>query len=284
MKLEKCPFCSSESITFQEFDREVCAICLDCGAQGPKVFVHSHAVTPTEKLAKDRWNERVNKLLPELIAHYEKRIKEDDDSFNKMAKLAHDHETVMIHLANVCKWLSYFIQEDREELDDLLICHHPFIVEVPQLIYHTALDCCEGGINDIWRDHLGIKDAKHFDGNLGWFGKIDPIPFNDLVELVFSLTGGVFRTKSTSQQVESVVVCSGLGGMVLKEALQTKADCYVVGELCCKPEETLFDSVIEVGHTRSEFMIVDFFKKLLKGHSVTIESAPLKIDHFGHEK
>jgi putative NIF3 family GTP cyclohydrolase 1 type 2 len=68
---------------------------------------------------------------------------------------------------------------------DLLISHHPFRTSVPQLIFHTALDCCEGGLNDQWRDHLQLKAPyKHFDGTLGWHGEIDPMPFQDLVQKV----------------------------------------------------------------------------------------------------
>ena len=54
---------------------------------------------------------------------------------------------------------------------DLVISHHPTYAcrGIPHLIFHTALDCCEGGLNDMWRDHLGLHaSSRHFDGRLGW--------------------------------------------------------------------------------------------------------------------
>ena len=105
---------------------------------------------------------------------------------------------------------------------DLLIAHHPFIQpHTPMLIYHTALDCADPhGINSMWRDALGIKNAAHITDNLGWYGSIDPITFEDLLPKIENFIGDKPNgfLGSSGEVINSVAVCSGLGGAVFREA------------------------------------------------------------------
>ena len=147
---------------------------------------------------------------------------------------------------------------------DLLVSHHPYIVgedslgqqPIPQVVLHTALDCCVGGMNDQWRDAIGIKNAKHFDRNLGWYGEIEPTPFEELRKRCESFIGTKTIGMSYcdfNRPVESVVVCSGLGGLVEGRAFNTGADCYILGEAVHDPLTSPFDAMIECGHTLSEY-------------------------------
>jgi putative NIF3 family GTP cyclohydrolase 1 type 2 len=87
---------------------------------------------------------------------------------------------------------------------------------------------------------------------------------------------------STGEQISSVVICTGLGGMVIDQAAASKADCYITGELFSSSvKEYGFKAVIEVGHTLTEFIGVDLFRSLLP--ALQIDSAPLKIDYFNFE-
>lgn len=172
----------------------------------------------------------------------------------------------------------------RDNKYDLLISHHPFQVDkdIPNIILHTALDCCEGGLNDMWRDIVGIKDAKHFDKNLGWYGPVEPICFHDLIDKIVAKIGmieGQRYCREPDRLIESVVVCSGLGGMVMQQALKTGADCYIFGENTMPAEETGFRAVIEIGHTRSENIGVNLFKKILP--ECQIDVAPMWADYYG---
>jgi len=174
---------------------------------------------------------------------------------------------------------------------DILISHHPYKANrfhsgkyenVPQLIFHTALDCCEGGLNDMWKDFLGVKDAQHFDGTLGWYGKIDPLPFDQLVEKVRGFSGGVDGLVISEKKIiESVVICTGLGGMVFDIARNTGADCYITGQLTHTTKG--IPAIIETGHTHSEAIGVLLFKRLLEPMGVIVEGAPKSIDIFGDE-
>ena len=166
---------------------------------------------------------------------------------------------------------------------DLLISHHPYVKRVPQIILHTALDCCAGGLNDQWRDALGIKNAKHFDGTLGWYGEIEPTSFASLVKRCEAFMGHQVQGQvySTIEIVRSVVVCSGLGGLVTDLARKTNADCYIFGEATQKAKDMGFKAIIETGHTISEQIGVYLIREVLP--ELQVDLAPLEIDYFGRE-
>jgi putative NIF3 family GTP cyclohydrolase 1 type 2 len=174
----------------------------------------------------------------------------------------------------------------KENGYDLLISHHPYMTDLPQLIYHTALDCCEGGLNDMWRDHLELQAPyKHFDGTLGWHGEIKPILFSELVAKSARLSGKIigetFSAFGPDALIKTVVICSGLGGMVNAQALATEADCYIIGQNVMAGNETGFRAVIETGHTASEWIGVNLFKRILAG--VQVDLAPEALDVYGQE-
>jgi putative NIF3 family GTP cyclohydrolase 1 type 2 len=169
---------------------------------------------------------------------------------------------------------------------DLLISHHPFVKRgIPQLIFHTALDCGVGGLNDQWRDLLEIKNPQHFDGTLGWYGEVDPISMEGLCAKIERWIDApiVGQKYSTIPEIKSVVVCSGLGGLVNDLALKTGADCYILGEAMQTAENSGFQSVVEVGHTLSERMGVKVFKEALAPYGVEVDCAPVGVDRFGAE-
>ena len=177
----------------------------------------------------------------------------------------------------------------RQHGYQLLISHHPYVAGhgIPQFIAHTALDCAEGGLNDMWRDALDVRQARHFDGTLGWAGEIAPLPFDQLVERCRAFAGGVvgqqYRAAGTDETIGSVVICTGLGGLVLGQAAATGADCYILGENTCPPEQGGFKAIIEVGHTLSEWIGVRVFQQLLAPHGIQVDGAPFDIDRFGNE-
>lgn len=178
------------------------------------------------------------------------------------------------------------VQQFKDEKYDMLVSHHPYIVKVPQVILHTAMDCCQGGLNDQWRDAVGIKEAKHFDRNLGWYGKIDPINPDDFYMKVRDFIGAapIGAVYCDKEHIESVVVCSGLGGMVHREALASGADCYILGQATSNPMDSDFPAMIEVGHTLSEYSTgLKIVKNTLEPHGIIVHGADLKYDKFGSE-
>lgn len=193
--------------------------------------------------------------------------------------LNQDIQKILFCVTPTSEVIEYF----NDNKYDLLISHHPMLADVPQMIFHTALDCCEGGLNDVWRDALEVKNAIHFDGTLGWSGQIEPIDFKDLIKKCEKFIGHkvIGQTYSEINNIESVVICSGLGGLVTDLARDTKADCYIIGEALAPANTMGFKAVIEIGHTLSERMGSEFIKALLP--SVQVDQAPLDIDYYGRE-
>jgi putative NIF3 family GTP cyclohydrolase 1 type 2 len=168
---------------------------------------------------------------------------------------------------------------------DLLVSHHPYRTPLPQIIVHTALDCCEGGLNDQWRDALGLRNPQHFDKQLGWYGEIAPIAFDALCKKCerFMDRTIIGQRWSLLDTIRSVVICTGLGGSVTREARRTGADCYIMGEGSMLPEHTGFAAIIETGHTNSEWIGARLIRKLLEPHGITVDVAPDSIDRFHGE-
>jgi hypothetical protein len=172
---------------------------------------------------------------------------------------------------------------------DLIVSHHPIKINgFPQIILHTALDCTIGGLNDMWRDALGVRDAKHFDKNLGWAGAIDPIRFGDLLAKCEAYIGGPITGRKYADDgddtiINSVVICTGLGGMVEDRAVATGADCWIFGEGVYASTYYNFKAFIEIGHTKSEKIGIGVVKAVLEPHGIQVDPAPDDLDWYGVE-
>ena len=59
-KLRPCPFCGSEDVKLWSGNWEGYAICLDCGAEGPKVEVDDAGVQMRDKIAAKLWGTRTH--------------------------------------------------------------------------------------------------------------------------------------------------------------------------------------------------------------------------------
>jgi putative NIF3 family GTP cyclohydrolase 1 type 2 len=174
----------------------------------------------------------------------------------------------------------------NREKYDILLTHHPFVKGVPQWIAHTALDCTTGGLNDQWRDALGVKNAQHFDGNLGWHGEIEPTSLKDLIAKCNAFTGipMIGEHHGHEHTINRVVICTGLGGMVERQAHATGADCYILGEASTHHSQSPFKARIEVGHTISEHGTgLNFFRKILAPHGVQVDGSNLDHDKYSGE-
>jgi putative NIF3 family GTP cyclohydrolase 1 type 2 len=170
---------------------------------------------------------------------------------------------------------------------DILLSHHPYIVGVPQWIAHTALDCTTGGLNDQWRDLFNLKNTKHFDGKLGWYGELDrPHTLQELIAKSEQFVGAplIGEHHGHEHPINSIVICTGLGGMVEKEAHATGADCYVLGEATKHKDDSNFKARIETGHTLSEHGTgLNFFRKHLEPHGIIVDPSDLEHDKYSGE-
>lgn len=167
---------------------------------------------------------------------------------------------------------------------DLVVAHHPFVSPgMPLMVFHTPLDMCPGGLNDLWRDALEIRNGRKYLDNLGWIGEVEPISFARLTEKVAAFSGdilGIRRAPADHRMVRIVCVCSGMGGFVEHQVRPLNPDVFVTGQLI---QGHGFTGILETGHTRSEWIMVRFIRRLLEPHGVAVEAAPLHLDVFGRE-
>ena len=167
---------------------------------------------------------------------------------------------------------------------DLLIAHHIGSSSHPYMIFHTALDFCKGGLTDYWSTLLKIKDPQYIQKNAGLYGKIDPIPFDELVEKIDKEIDGIEgQIYSKNEIIESVAVCSGLGAIIQKSVEALDVDCYILGQTWSDVENTKLNGMIETGHTKSERIGVHTIRNILKDYNLQIDVAPLDIDVYGSE-
>lgn len=168
---------------------------------------------------------------------------------------------------------------------DLIISHHPGMAKMmPHLVYHTALDCCRGGLNDMWADAIGMPVHGTFDGNLGAMGRVDSVSFDDLLAKCLRFAGWVEGCKQNrSKVISKIIICTGLGGMIAHDIEKFEPDCFITGELIQSPHSLNIPAIIEVGHTLSERCGIEMFEKILTPHKVIVDSAPIEMDRFGGE-
>jgi NIF3 (NGG1p interacting factor 3) len=106
---------------------------------------------------------------------------------------------------------------------------------------------------------------------------------------VRSFSGGVLGEvylapgRSPDDRVSRVGVCTGLGGLALRQVRELGLDCYITGENLAEREETGAPFVIETGHTLSERCGVEFVRAALAPLGVEVDIAPLGLDHYSGE-
>jgi putative NIF3 family GTP cyclohydrolase 1 type 2 len=196
--------------------------------------------------------------------------------------LEKDYKKILYCVSATREVEEYFYKHEY----DLIISHHPFPCRceaTPQMIFHTALDFCKDGLNDLWADYLGVTNRKPFYDNVGVAGTIEPIEYEKLLEKVKVFADNRIEGVAFSKRkvITSVAICTGLGGFVATQAEAMKTDCYILGQGMGKPRSYKFPSVIETGHTASESVGVLIFRKLLP--DLQIDLAPYPIDNFGSE-
>ena len=173
---------------------------------------------------------------------------------------------------------------------DLVIAHHPFTQGFPHLVYHTALDCCTGGLNDMFANELrlDINKRTNIKRELGVAGPLpEPIYFWELVNRLKAFCGAadgqLFARYGKWTSIKSVAICTGSGGSINEDALATGADCYIIGEAAKSAEKMGFTSVIELGHSNSEWIGVKLLRDIFLKTGVSVDLAPVALDICGRE-
>ena len=141
---------------------------------------------------------------------------------------------------------------------------------------HTNLDSVSGGVNDVLVEMLALQnvtvlqplaDDQHT--GLGRVGALpQPVDFESLVRDIKArlALNHIRYAGQPDAPVRRVAVCSGSGGSLIEQFLESSADVYVTGDVRyhdAREIEAHRRGVIDIGHFESEHIIVRRLAKLL---------------------
>ncbi len=199
---------------------------------------------------------------------------------------------------------SEIIAEAEEKGIPLIITHHPIIfsplrnVHSDSLQYklitsgitvisaHTNLDICIGGVNDTLASTIGLRLDEHTDDDCIVTGDLEnELSAEEFAEMISdSLSCSGLRYTEKNGRIKKVTVACGAGGSGIYEAAKAGTDAFVTGEI--KHHEILFArekniSVFDLGHFRSEDLIIDKLALILSGKFPGTEFLKAKNDKEG---
>jgi len=190
---------------------------------------------------------------------------------------------------------------------DLIVTHHPIIfrktgevsdqkpltekiiglirLNVAVMCFHTRFDACDGGMNDILAEKLGISNVEKFapqgDVLLGRIGDIAPTDAKALSEKVKSvLLSPLVLCADAGRTISRLAVCSGDGGEYIDAALAAGADAVVTGRGGYNRNIDARDAgitVIEAGHYYSEAIFAEYFERFFADAHPDIEVVRSKV-------
>ncbi len=177
---------------------------------------------------------------------------------------------------------------------ELIISHHPVIFnpikalnsnDVPYLLarynisavcMHTNLDGADKyGVNVCLANACGLQNVMLDKENLIAYGDIDSItPHNFAHKVKTALACEGVRFTNSTRNITKVAVSSGAGGCNIFNAYQNNVTAFVTGEI--KHHELLFAvqndiCVVDVGHFKSEAVVLPTIKELLTQKFVNVE-------------
>ena len=188
---------------------------------------------------------------------------------------------------------SAVIDISKEQGYDLVVSHHGCShSEVPHIVYHSSMDESEKGHNHYFINKMGLKNKRQYHKVLLGGDTYKPLTLDLFKQLLikrgFEINGVVWESINADDKIESVLYCSGAGGILLYpnpyiDAKQHPADVYVTGELIGDNsilQYTPFKYIIELGHTSSEKPLFKWIKNILmnRWRNLEINLADNKID------
>lgn len=198
------------------------------------------------------------------------------------------------------------IEEAVERGANMVVTHHPLIFrgvkriapesflgsaitlaikhDIAVYAAHTNADKAEGGVNTLMAARLGLCDCTPLSADgFGLVGNLPkPMPASEFiahVKWVFSLKG-LRCSAPIEDPVQKVALCSGSGGSMIEDALESGAQVYICGDLSYHQffTEKGF-MVLDIGHFESEIDIVDKLISVLEEKNCTFAILRTKKDN-----
>ena len=236
--------------------------------------------------------------VADFLAQYYPEEKEEDKLFHDSWGLYSKNPTGIVKKILLCTTLTQeLIQHSKDNHYDLLVSHHDFKFnhpDVPQIIYHSAMDEADKGHNMYFVRKMGLQNFRALHKVVVGGDMYKPMTLDEfkakLISAGFEINGLVWESPEADNNIQSVWYCSGMGGMLLGpnhiiDISKVPADVYVTGELISDPAKTKtqFKYIIELGHTSSEKPLFKWIKNMLRNRwqNVQVDLADNVMDIWG---
>lgn len=242
---------------------------------------------------------KVKDILDFLTSLAPVDFKEDYDN---VGLLVGDENTEVTGVLVSLDCFSEVIDRAEDLGANLIVTHHPVIFDpvrsvtadsivfklidrgISVISMHTNLDKCEGGVNDVLCDTLGLYDvhtvntADGFPLRIGELDEAeDPYTFARHVK---EALGGTVRFVAGTNDIVKVAVCSGAGGEFLFDAASFGVDAFVTSDVkhhifIAAGEKNI--SLYDAGHFNTEDVIVSSLSRDISG---AFPEIPVSECHF----
>ena len=236
---------------------------------------------------------KISDVCAELEEYAPLSLAEDFDNVGLLVGRGDEDVTSVLLTLDVDMAVAH---EAKELGANMIVSHHPIIFEPVKrintqaplgelLLYlienridvyaaHTNLDSAKGGINDVLAGLIGLKACVPLLGEsaetgLGRIGELEEsVKTCELASKLKTILGLPYIrfTGNGQKTIKRVALCSGGGGSLLHDAIESGADIYITGDLKYHNVRDAVDcgiDIIEVGHYDSEIIAPRLFQKIL---------------------
>ncbi len=157
-------------------------------------------------------------------------------------------------------------EQAKENKCDLIISHHPLFSvpikykDVQMYCAHTNLDKATGGTTDTIIEKLGFEITEKENDFVRIVEFESPVLLTDLISKLKEISPKLrYVNNQKVTEVRVLGFCAGSGSEFLEE---TKADCFITGDLkyhtACEANKV----VIDIGHFESEVLIKEKLEEI----------------------
>ncbi len=243
-----------------------------------------------------------------------------DNSGLQVGNLDWEVKKILIGLDVTLPLLKYA----KETNIDFVLTHHPLLMNPEKIIdfnqmpgaaiemsarhkicivsAHTNLDKAKDGLNDYFAGKVGINNSHPLvseksigantseDIGIGRVGILAETNLN-LIDVANKIKTRlklphIRVTGDINMPISTVAVCTGSGGSLVDEFLDSSADLYITGDMKYHEARKIEESskaLIDVGHFGSEYIAVELLKNKLN-QAVEHHDLDIKIDSYIKER
>ncbi len=149
---------------------------------------------------------------------------------------------------------------------NLIIAHHPLFsvpvkfCDVQMYCAHTNMDKANGGTTDTLIEKLGFEITGKENEFVRLVSFEHPVKVDNVIKKLRQISPNLrYVNNKGTKEIKMIGFCAGSGSEFLEE---TKADCFVTGDLkyhtACETDKIVFD----IGHFESEILIKEKFRDI----------------------